>query len=123
MEGPHTLTQGNIDKVKHQAGVYILGGKSSDGSHWGCYVGRSDDDIAARLQHWLDLVEGIRQPENDTDRCMLRKNPDHYWRTYSTTAKEAYNEECRIYHEKDYTCNAIHPAKSSSTWRCPSCGE
>lgn len=123
MDGPFTLNQANIDKVRQQAGAYILGGRSGDGKLWGCYVGRSDDDISARLQYWLDLITGARRAGNDTDRCILRSEPGSYWRLYANTAREAYNEECRVYHKHGYTCNAIHPAKSSDVWSCPVCGE
>jgi hypothetical protein len=123
MDGPFNLTQNNIDKVKEQAGVYILGGKSADGKSWGCYVGRSDNDISERLQFWFDLIEGARKPENTTDRCILGKGPDHYWRAYTNTSRKAYNEECRVYHKHGYTCNAIHPAKSNNAWSHLVCGE
>jgi hypothetical protein len=123
MKGPFTLTQENVDKVKAEPGAYILGGKSSNGKYWGCYVGRSDEDISNRLQHWLDLMSGDRDPENDTDLCLLGKNPDRYWRVYTATAREAFDEECRVYHKHGYSCNSIHPAKSSRRWTCLICGE
>jgi hypothetical protein len=122
MDGPFNLTQGNINKVNQRSGAYILGGKSAHGKYWGCYAGRSDDDISERLQYWLDLINGARELVNHTDRCILRRRPDLYWRSHTTTAKAAYNEECRLYHE-GYSCNAIHPAKSNNAWNCPICSE
>lgn len=51
MEGPFKLIDKNIDRVKRQSGVYILGNKESDNKYVGYYVGRSDDNIAERLAY------------------------------------------------------------------------
>jgi hypothetical protein len=124
MEGPFDLTAGNIAKVREELGVYILGYYSgTERKDYGCYVGRSDDNVASRLSSWLSLVNGGREPQNDSERCVLKSNPDRYWREYTSTAKQAYERECEIYHEhgQGYECNDIHPAKSSQDWTCPVC--
>lgn len=125
MEGPFDLIVKNVNLIKNEPGVYILGNKNSDGSYWGCYVGRSDEDISNRINHWLNLINGIESPENDSEECVIENKPIYYWREYVNLAKEAYDLECRIYHDHDdgYTCNDIHPAKTYNSWFCPICGK
>ena len=82
MKGPFDLTINNINLIKNEPGVYILGKKHSDGGYWGCYVGRSDDDISKRINYWFNLVEGKESPRNETERCVVASEPIYYWREY-----------------------------------------
>lgn len=125
MRGPFDLTTENIRLIKNEPGVYVLGGKNSDGSYWGCYVGRSDEDVADRISYWFNLINGDEVPKNDSEKCIIRSSPKYYWREYTNSAREAYELECKIYHDHDngYSCNVIHPAKTYSSWSCPICGE
>jgi len=124
MEGPFNLTAENIAKVRKEPGVYILGFRGADGKDYGCYVGRSDEDISGRLGAWFALLTGDHIPHNDSERCVLRRRPDRYWREYAQSANQAYERECAIYHEhgQGYECNDVHPAKSYQHWHCPICG-
>ena len=96
MNGPFDLTIKNINLIKEEPGVYILGGKNSDDSYWGCYVGRSDEDISDRINHWFNLVNKVESPENDSEECIVDNKPIYYWREYVSSAKEAYDLECKI---------------------------
>lgn len=121
MEGPFNLTAENINRVKKQSGVYILGNKESDNKYVGYYIGRSDDNIAERLAFWLNLIQAEEKPKNDSEKCIISNSPKLYWRDYTDSAKQAYEKECKIYHEKEYECNKIHPAKTYNAWVCPVC--
>ena len=124
MDRPFDFTSENVENIRQEPGVYILGYRGTDDKDYGCYVGRSDDNMASRLASWLNLLNGGRQPANSSERCIKRRNPDRYWREYTQTAKGAYDRECQIYHEhgEGYECNDIHPAKSNQRWSCPVCG-
>lgn len=123
MEGPFKLIDKNINKVKRQPGVYILGDKKSDKKYVGYYVGRSDDNIAERLAYWFYLIQAEEESKNDSEKCIINKSPKLYWMDYTNSAKQAYEKECKIYHEKEkeYVCNKIHPAKTYNAWVCPVC--
>ena len=121
MGGPFKLIAKNINKVKSQSGVYILGNKESDNKYVGYYVGRSDDNIAERLAYWLILIQGEDEPKKDSEKCIISNSPKLYWRDYTNSAKQAYEKECRIYYDKRYVCNKINPAKTYNAWVCPVC--
>ena len=92
MEGPFKLIDKNINKVKRQPGVYILGDKESDNKYMGYYVGRSDDNIAKRLAYWLILTQAEEELKNDSEKCVIRNSPKLYWIDYTNSAKQAYEE-------------------------------
>lgn len=72
-----------------------------------CYVGRSDDDIKGRLKQWV----GVKP-----DRYI------HFRFKYASSIKEAFERECRNYHDCDHLDNKDHPAIPENTnWRCPVC--
>ncbi|XOA42985.1 MAG: hypothetical protein ACKKMO_00745 [Candidatus Nealsonbacteria bacterium] len=123
MKGPFDLTSKNIQNVKKEPGVYILGNKENNDKYIDYYVGRSDSDISDRLTYWLNLTQGEVEPKNDSERCVLNNRPKFYWRNYTESARQAYEQECKIYHDKKHECNDIHPAKTYSTWFCPVCNE
>lgn len=124
MDGPFDFTSKNVEKIRQEPGVYILGYRDTDGEDYGCYVGRSDENVASRLAAWLNVLDGSRKGANSSERCIKRRNPDRYWREYTKTAKGAYDRECQIYHNQEdgHECNDIHPAKSNERWSCPVCG-
>lgn len=113
--GPHALTSINVNGLSEVSGSYVLGYAQGDKSV-GAYVGRSDDNLSARLRAHL--------PENETNACIKDKGCDLFWYQYADGAKEAYEQECTEYHRvgNGYACNDIHPAKSGQSWKCPVCG-
>jgi hypothetical protein len=109
LKGPYDLTAEKIDEVvtETSAGAYALGKISKTTNTFiPKYVGRSDDDVNKRLKDWVD------------------KYPNFKYEYYSS-AKAAYEKECRLYHDwKKQIDNKVHPAKSEGTdWKCPVCGK
>lgn len=88
-------------------GNYALGYDSPDG-FFPTYVGRSDSDLNAELRR--------RLPATETHRLFKF--------SYANTIKEAFEKECRNYHDFfDNLENENHPARpSGSYYRCPICG-
>lgn len=124
MEGPFNLSAKNLSKMRREPGVYVLGFADESQKNHACYAGRSDDDLARPLGEWIVLLSGDRRPRNQSERCVVRKRPDLYWREYCAVAQRAYVRECQLYHERDTThsCNDVHPVKTSPEWSCLLCG-
>lgn len=107
MEGPYWLTSSSIDHrvTKTSPGVYELF-RSYDGPVK--YVGRSDDDLNARLKQWVN------------------KDYSYFKFEYCSSSKAAFEKECRLYHYhggSEKLDNKIHPQKpAGSNWKCPTCG-
>ncbi len=113
MEGPYDLDKENIDNeiTKTSAGNYALGYKDDKGGFAVCYVGRSDSDVKDRLMKHLDD----------------KKKYTSFKFSYASSPKEAYEKECRNYHEWG-GCkgleNIIHPdSPNGITRKCPVCGQ
>jgi len=85
------LTDENVNKLRSDPGAYILG-YASGGTTYSAYVGRSDDDLKGRLRAHL--------PRNETNSCITRKGCHQFWHQYAQSALEAYEVECRTYHDK-----------------------
>jgi hypothetical protein len=111
MNGPYPLTAQRIDEVvtRTSPGNYALG-RVSDGTFYVSYVGRSDDDVKARLKSWVDA------------------KPNRYKRfkfSYATSPKAAFEKECHNYHdfgENETLDNKSHPQRPAGTnWKCPVC--
>lgn len=103
--GPFDLTQSGIEKnVKGTGpGAYALG-RFSDNTFYVDYVGRSDDDLAGRLQ------QHVPEPYPTFKYGFL------------DTPKAAFDKECNLYHDFSPPNNLIHPARPRGTnWRCPRC--
>ena len=103
------LTRENIDRfVKQgQIGNYALGYVEA-GTFYVCYVGRSDTDLNLRLKDHLD--------ENPDYECFKFK--------YAATVIDAYEMECRNYHDFPNSNNIIHPVKPkgyTNKCNCPVC--
>lgn len=103
--GPHLLKAENIDANvgKNGIGAYVLG-HSADGTFYVNYVGRSDSDLNARLhQHIGEFAQ--------------------FKFGFLTTVKDAFEKECRLYHDFPNQNNEVHPAKPAGTkYTCPVCG-
>lgn len=104
LQGPFNLTAIIIEAtIKNgQIGAYIL----SRGNNAAHYVGRSDNDIKARLkQH---LTEG---------------KYSQFWIEIVNSPLDAYYLECEWYHKYKPTDNINHPATlPGSAWKCPVSG-
>lgn len=105
LDGPFPLTDAGVTSAvaKKSAGAYALGYTNNNAFHVE-YVGRSDDDLAARLQQHV---------------------PEHYQQfkaKYFNSAQEAFFKECRLYHDFPNDNNKVHPARTKGkNWSCPVC--
>ena len=107
MKGPYSLTTEQIDEVvtRTSPGNYALGKKNDEGSFLAGYVGRSDSDVNDRLKYWA----------RNSKRPLFKFS-------YATSAKSAFEKECRNYHDFDPPGNDVHPQRPDGTdWKCPVC--
>lgn len=110
LSGPYTLSGPEIlAKVTSNGnpGAYALGStRISDNVFLISYVGRSDTDIAARLQDWVGSYKQFKFG-------------------YFSTAEAAFAKECNLYHDfSPGLDNTVHPAKpGGSKSKCPRCGQ
>lgn len=108
MKGPHDLNQATIAKevASGKIGNYALGrmgSGSKSNTFMVNYVGRSDSDLAKRLNDHVD------------------KHPKFMY-SYATSTDSAFKEECRNYHDFKPPSNEAHPAvPAGSDTPCPYC--
>lgn len=106
LHGPYRLDVGTIDQMVPRAapGAYALGTERGATFYVAC-VGRSDEDVAAKLkQHVGSYV--------------------HFKYRFMDSAHEAFVKECQLYHDfgPDGLHNAGHPERAAgSQWACPHC--
>ena len=101
---PIRLTEAEIDAaVKHiSPGVYILD-ETTSGPWRDDYVGRSDNNLNARLKDWVGTYGFFKA-------------------AYLDSAKQAFEAECEFYHALAPRDNKVHPARpANSNWVCPRC--
>lgn len=96
MNGPHELSNNQIDKVvkKGSIGNYALG-YSKNSSFYVKYVGRSDDDLNSRLKKWVGKY-------------------DQFKFSYANSPQGAYEKELRNFNDFggiDKLDNEITPDK------------
>ena len=106
MLGPYNLTNNEIDRVitRTSPGNYALG-YTKEKTFNVCYVGRSDNDVNARLKSWVGKTS---QPQ--------------FKFSYASSAKTAFEKECHNYHDFNPVDNTIHPDRPANTnWKCPRC--
>lgn len=106
LNGPFSLTSDGVAGAvtRISAGAYVLGRILANGNFQIDYAGRSDGDVAGRLQQHV--------PERYT----------HFKFGYFASAKAAFEKECRLYHDFDPPDNKVHPARpQGSDWKCPVC--
>ena len=104
LRGPYKLstTSVNLNVTCTSPGAYALG-YTKNNTFYIKYVGRSDSDVNDRLK---DHVSDYSQFKFE----------------YYSTAKLAFEKECRLYHDFDPTDNDVHPARPrGKTWECPVC--
>ena len=99
--GPFALEDIALQIESGYPGVYIL----SRNGKTAAYVGRSDNDIGARIHH--SSLEGFGYR--------------WFWFEYATSPHDAYIKECWYYHRYSASLdNQNHPAVPPRTyWRCP----
>ena len=92
----------NEEIKRTSAGVYALDATSS-GPFTYSYVGRSDTDLNKRLHDWIGKYKYFKY-------------------AYCTSAKDAFEAECNLYHDHKPPDNSVHPARPEDAgWKCPRC--
>jgi hypothetical protein len=106
MSGPYDYDYDSIDAHVEQGmiGNYALGSKNSEGKFLVGYVGRSNSDLNAELKTYLG-----------------EKSYPLFKFSYASSEVDAYNKECKNYHDFEPD-SQIHPAKPrQSRVVCPIC--
>jgi hypothetical protein len=111
MHGPYKLTADKINHVvtRKSAGNYALGHINTGFTVR--YVGRSDNDIKARLKSWVGKEVRYK----------------HFEFSYTASCRKVFNKHCKNYHDfggsKDLD-NKKHPERPDGTeWKCSVCGK
>ncbi|MCL2766314.1 MAG: hypothetical protein FWD21_01345 [Peptococcaceae bacterium] len=105
MSGPYSLNNATIDEkvTRKWPGIYALITAWSGGVK---YIGRSDVDVNGSLKEHIGVYSEFKF-------------------IYADTAKDSFNEECRIFHSfpSSYRLdNKKHPERpENSDWKCPIC--
>jgi hypothetical protein len=104
LDGPFALNDEDIDgNVEEGIGVYALG-KETDGRFRILFIGRADYDLNDRLH----------QHVGEYDLFKFRRFP---------TLRDAFDKECKLYHDFAPPDNQVHPERPLGTdYRCPSSG-
>lgn len=104
LSGPFDLDLDTIDRVvtKKSAGAYAVG-NTADGVFYVSYVGRADYDLNDRLKDHVGTASEFKAD-------------------YFSSAEEAFEKECRLYHDFSTKRNKVHPARpKGSNATCPCC--
>lgn len=106
MKGSYPLTNEEINKqiTETSPGNYAYG-HVKDNTFYVEYVGRADSDLNDRIKHGVGQYKRFKY-------------------SYAKNAKEAYEEECRNYHDFSPVDNKRHPDKpDGKNYKCPICGQ
>ncbi len=105
LRGPFRLNDDVIDRevAPYRPGVFVLGG-SGTSTLPDARVGRSDINVNNQLHVYVDSYS-------------------YFSFEYCASARDAFEAECRLFHEVKPHDNVVHPARpSGATWKCPGCG-
>ena len=105
LRGPFSLSGPSIlsSVTNYGPGAYALG-RTEGNTFLISYVGRSDTDVATRLQNWVGTYNEFKFD-------------------YFPSAQAAFEKECNLYHDFSPPDNTIHPAKPEGGYRlCLRCG-
>jgi CheY-like chemotaxis protein len=104
LQGPFVLTDEVVDAevVPRRAGAFALGAADSS-TFRVARVGRSDASINNQLHVYVGVYRSFSY-------------------LYSSTAQEAFEAECDLYHDFEPLDNVVHPSRPRGTeWKCPRC--
>ena len=105
LKGPHPLTFDSIELVlpKARTGVFTLGYLDRDGRFRVQTVGRDDYDVRARLSELIGSSALFKF-------------------AVMASAREAFDQECALFHSLRPPSTVIHPVRQRGTnWQCPHC--
>jgi hypothetical protein len=103
--GPFLLTVSTIDAVvtSTSPGIFLLGRSGKSESFRISCVGRADEDVKETLKQYVRLY-----PEFKFEYC--------------SSAKDAFEKECGLYHTFKPSANKAHPVRPKGLYlRCPGC--
>ncbi len=107
MGEPFPLNEGEVSARVASAmiGNYALGYIGGDGGFFPQYAGRSDHDVKGRLLEW----------QKDGSYAAFKFS-------YAATVREAFEKECRNFHDFSNMDNEVHPARPQGMdWECQCC--
>lgn len=113
MHGYYVLNEPMVKAVVQLNGIgnYALGEVREDGKFYILYVGRSDTDLQTEI----------------ISRTSAYPQCTHFMFSYASSIKEAYEKECRNYHDcggNGKLFNRIHPDRPNGCdYKCPICGK
>ena len=105
LRGPLALKDHVIDEEISQEspGAYVLEESRDLVSFHVAYVGRSDRDINNQLHVHVGSYKRFQYE-------------------YCSSAEEAFQKECNLYHDLEPRDNPVHPRRQPGTaWKCPRC--
>lgn len=104
LSGPFPLTYEGIETaVRNGPGVFALGSINPSGRFCIQSVGRSDDDVKARLRDYIGAGTHFKFDNFPTERA-------------------AFIKECELFHDLAPPGNHVHPGRPrGTTLRCPRC--
>ena len=105
LKGPFELTDAGISRevVETSAGTYVLDRSHDSGPFHISYVGRADTNLNERLHEHVGKYKRFKFE-------------------YYSSAKEAYEKECGLYHDFNPPSTISHPGRPlGSGWTCPRC--
>jgi len=100
VQGPYPLSQAGDVYVKSGPGVYAFSRNRERIE----FLGRSDTELHLRIRQSAEQADGYR----------------YFWFEDAASAKDAYLQECRCFHEHRPPDNLNHPTASpGADWKCP----
>jgi len=105
LKGPHTLSCDALQRMlpKARTGIFALGYVDREGRFRVQAVGRDDYDVRARLSELIGSSTMFKY-------------------AVMTSARDAFLQECALFHDLRPPSTIIHPARPRGTdWQCPHC--
>ena len=105
LKGPHALSFDALQRVlpKGRTGIFALGYVDSGGRFRVQSVGRDDYDVRARLSELIGSSTMFKF-------------------AVMPGSREAFEEECALFHQLRPPSTIIHPVRPRGTnWQCPHC--
>ncbi len=106
LQGPLRIDHPTIKAAitESRPGVYVLVSEHSATGEFE-YVGRADQAVNEKILAWMNSFGWV------------------YW-AYADSAEDAYQKECRLYHQINPGANARHPkSPEGSALNCPECAD
>jgi len=104
ISGPFDFNKKNVEQIRSETGNYALGHMTDEKKFRPDYVGRSDFDLQDEL----------------FTRLKTHGHHKKFKYSYAKTRKEAFEKECKNFHEFEPSENENHPDRPDGTgFKCP----